>query len=200
MAMTAAQLRQATAYTWRNTGFPQTDDHPVVNVSWNDAVAFCDWLSRKEGKAYRLPTEAEWEYACRAGTATRFCHGDNPEILAATANTADAAYKRKFPSERAIRGSDGYAFTSPVGNFPPNALGLYDMDGNVCDWCWDWYDAGYYADSPVDDPAGPASGSIRIDRGGAWSSEPYKCEVCQRFGDAPTAAFAVVGFRVARTQ
>ena len=84
-------------YSWRNAGFEQTDEHPVVNVSWNDAVAFCKWLSRKEGKTYRLPTEAEWEYACRAGTTTRYYSGDDPETLAKVGNVADAAAKAKFP-------------------------------------------------------------------------------------------------------
>ena len=84
-------------YSWRNVGFEQTDEHPVVNVSWNDAVAFCKWLSKKEGKTYRLPTEAEWEYACRAGTTTRYYSGDDPETLAKVGNVADAAAKAKFP-------------------------------------------------------------------------------------------------------
>ena len=84
-------------YSWRNAGFEQTDEHPVVNVSWNDAVAFCDWLSRKEGKTYRLPKEAEWEYACRAGTTTRYYYGDDPEGLASVGNVADATAKAKFP-------------------------------------------------------------------------------------------------------
>ena len=84
-------------YSWRNAGFEQTDEHPVVNVSWNDAVAFCKWLSRKEGKTYRLPTEAEWEYACRAGTTTRYYSGDDPETLAKVGNVADATAKAKFP-------------------------------------------------------------------------------------------------------
>ena len=87
-------------YSWRNAGFEQTDEHPVVNVSWNDAVAFCKWLSRKEGKTYRLPTEAEWEYACRAGTTTRYYSGDDPETLAKVGNVADAAAKAKFPDWR----------------------------------------------------------------------------------------------------
>ena len=83
-------------YSWRNAGFGQTDEHPVVNVSWNDAVAFCKWLSKKEGKTYRLPTEAEWEYACRAGTTTRYYSGDDPETLVKVGNVADAALKAKF--------------------------------------------------------------------------------------------------------
>jgi formylglycine-generating enzyme required for sulfatase activity len=115
-------------YSWRNAGFEQTDEHPVVNVSWNDAVAFCKWLSTKEGKAYLLPTEAEWEYACRAGTTTRYYSGDDPEALVKVSNVKDATFKAKFPdSKYTIKASDGYAFTAPVGQFTPNAFGLYDM-------------------------------------------------------------------------
>ena len=110
-------------YSWRNAGFEQTDEHPVVNVSWNDAVEYCKWLSRKEGKTYRLPTEAEWEYACRAGTTTRYYSGDDPETLAKVGNVADAAAKAQFPDwTRTIKASDGYVFTAPVGKFKPNAL------------------------------------------------------------------------------
>ena len=127
-------------YSWRNAGFEQTDEHPVVNVSWNDAVAFCKWLSRKEGNTYRLPTEAEWEYACRAGTTTRYYSGDDPETLAKVGNVADAAAKAKFPDWKyTIKASDGYVFTAPVGSFQPNAFGLYDMHGNAWQWCADWY-------------------------------------------------------------
>ena len=148
-------------YSWRNAGFEQTDEHPVVNVSWNDAVAFCKWLSRKEGKTYRLPTEAEWEYACRAGTTTRYYSGDDPETLAKVGNVADATAKAKFPDWKCtIKASDGYVFTSPVGSFRPNAFGLYDMHGNAWQWCADWYGKEYYATSPADDPTGPDSGNV----------------------------------------
>ena len=110
-------------YSWRNAGFEQTDEHPVVNVSWNDAVAFCKWLSRKEGKTYRLPTEAEWEYACRAGTTTRYYSGDDPETLAKVGNVADATSKAKFPDWKyTIKASDGYVFTSPVGSVQAQRL------------------------------------------------------------------------------
>ena len=127
-------------YSWRNAGFEQTDEHPVVCMSWNDAVEFCKWLSRKEGKTYRLPTEAEWEYACRAGTTTRYYSGDDPETLAKVGNVADAAAKAKFPEWTwTIKASDGYVFTAPVGRFKPNAFGLYDMHGNAGQWCADWY-------------------------------------------------------------
>ena len=95
---------------------------------------------QKEGKTYRLPTEAEWEYACRAGTTTRYYSGDDPETLAKVGNVADAAFKAKFPDWRyTIKASDGYVFTAPVGKFKPNAFGLYDMHGNAWQWCSDWY-------------------------------------------------------------
>ena len=160
-------------YSWRNAGFEQTDEHPVVNVSWNDAVAFCKWLSRKEGKTYRLPTEAEWEYACRAGTTTRYYSGDDPETLAKVGNVADATYKAKFPDWKyTIKASDGYVFTAPVGSFRPNAFGLYDMHGNAWQWCADWYGKEYYAESPTDDPTGPDAGDFRVLRGGSWDFRP----------------------------
>ena len=107
-----------------------------MNVSWNDAVAFCKWLSKKEDKNYKLPSEAEWEYACRAGTKTRYYCGDEPEALAKVANVADATAKARFPDWIwGIKASDGYVFTAPVGSFKPNAFGLYDMHGNAYQWC-----------------------------------------------------------------
>ena len=119
-------------YSWRNPGFEQSDEHPVVCVSWNDAIAFCNWLSKKGGKTYRLPTEAEWEYACRAGTKTRYYSGDDPETLATVGNVGDAAAKASFPDWKGtIKANDGYVFTSPVGKFKPNPFGLYDMHGNA---------------------------------------------------------------------
>ena len=192
-------LRDAPQYNWRNTGFAQTDEHPVVNVSWNDAIAFCDWLSRKEDKKYRLPTEAEWEYACRAGTTTRYWCGDDPGTLAEVANVADAACKAKFPAWTTIRASDGYTFTSPSGTFPPNAFGLFDMHGNAWQLCWDWYGVEYYAVSPGDDPSGPDSGICRVARGGSWYTVPNACASSARFGLYPVHPTSAVGFRVART-
>ena len=174
-------------YSWRNAGFEQTDEHPVVNVSWNDAVEFCKWLSKKEGKTYRLPTEAEWEYACRAGTTTRYSSGDDPKTLAKVGNVGDAAAKAKFPDwpwlKHAIKANNGYVFTAPVGRFKPNAFGLYDMHRNPWQWCADWYGAEYYAKSPIDDPNGPDSGGgpvVRLDcsvrrrslRTGNWRGLP----------------------------
>jgi formylglycine-generating enzyme len=185
-------------YSWRNPGFEQTDEHPVVNVSWNDAVEFCKWLSKKEGKTYRLPSEAQWEYACRAGTKTRYFSGDDPETLAKVANVADAAAKAKFPELDAIKGSDGYVFTSPVGQFKPNAFGIYDMHGNGWQWCADWYGEDYYGMSPADDPKGPDSGVVRVRRGGSWLDRPDYCGSAFRHYGAPEYRGNYAGFRVAR--
>jgi formylglycine-generating enzyme required for sulfatase activity len=187
-------------YSWRNAGFEQTDEHPVVNVSWNDAVAFCKWLSKKEGKTYRLPTEAEWEYACRAGTTTRYYSGDDPETLAKVGNVADARAKAKFPDWKyTIKANDGYVFTAPVGKFKPNAFRLYDMHGNAWQWCADWYGAEYYAASPADDPTGPDSGDDRVLRGGSWVDWPNFTRSARRIGDNLGNWDLNTGFRVART-
>jgi len=189
-------------YTWRNPGFAQTDDHPVVNVSWNDAVAFAAWLSRKEGKQYRLPTEAEWEYACRAGTTTRYYFGDDPEGLVEVGNVADATLKARFPNSpvTTIAGRDGYVFTAPVGRFRPNAFGLYDMHGNVWEWCADWYEKGAYERYKRGDLTPPSGGHDRVLRGGSWHSrapDVFRC-ACRNY-DVPDDRNDNNGFRVART-
>jgi len=142
-------------YTWLTPGFEQTDLHPVVNVSWSDAVAFADWLGKKEGKTYRLPTEAEWEYACRAGTTTLYSCGNDPEGLAEVGNVCDGSLGEKHPGWNAIAARDGFVYTAPVGRYRPNAWGLHDMHGNVWEWCLDWYGRDFYKTSRVDDPAGP---------------------------------------------
>jgi len=126
-----------------------------------------DDLSKKEGKTYRLPAKAEWEYACRAGKQTRYCNGDDPEGLADVGNVADAAAKGKFWNVQGfISADDGYVFAAPVGKFKPNAWGLYDMHGNVWEWCEDSYGARYYGESKIDDPDGPSTGTSRVLRGG----------------------------------
>ena len=185
-------------YSWRNPGFTQTDRHPVVNVSWNDAVAYCGWLSRKEGQTYRLPTEAEWEYACRAGTTTRYSHGEDSEGLVKVGNVADAAFAARVPELMGgIKASDGYAFTSPVGNFLPNPFGVYDMNGNVWEWCADWYGEGYYQKSPLSDPPGPTTGSFRVFRGGSWNYSAWVCRSASRTWMPPDNSYVTQGFRVA---
>ena len=131
----AKKFEQNPRYTWLNPGFEQTDLHPVVNVSWNDAVAFAEWLGRKEGRTYRLPTEAEWEYACRAGTTTLYFPGDDAEALAEVGNVADATAREKYPDwTYAIAVRDGFVYTAPVGRYRLNAWGLHDMHGNVWEW------------------------------------------------------------------
>lgn len=195
-------------YSWQNAGFEQTDEHPVVNVTWNDAVAFCEWLSKKEGKTYRLPTEAEWEYACRAGTTTRYFSGNDPETLAKVANVCDATWKATLRDlHHRIEASDGYVFTAPVGKFKPNAFGLCDMHGNASQWCADWYGRGYYGRSPVDDPKGPDTsdadiigGPVRVLRGSSWFDNPSVAPSANRSFAGPHSRNTETGFRVARTQ
>ena len=188
------------AYSWRNPGFAQDDTHPVVNVTWNDAVAMADWLSRTEGHVYRLPTEAEWEYAARAGTRTRYHSGDDPESLLKVANVfdADAAQNWKKWAGYALAGHDGHAFTAPVGSYAPNAFGLYDMHGNAWEWTADWHDDRYYAVSPVDDPKGPATGSVRVRRGGSWHTWSFYARSSFRNWNTPATRYTLVGMRLLR--
>lgn len=183
---------------WREVGFPQTERHPVTNVSWNDAVAFCKWLSEKEKKSYRLPTEAEWEYACRAGTTTRYYAGDDPELLVTIANSYDRSTAKVDPdwTRFALKGDDGFEFTAPVGRFAPNKFGLYDMHGNVWQWVSDRYGADYYAHSPVDDPQGPATGGKRVRRGGGWATWAFYCRSSFRNYNTPQSRYFNLGFRV----
>lgn len=185
-------------YSWRNPGFVQSDAHPVVNVSWNDAMKFCSWLSSKEGKTYRLPTEAEWEYACRAGTTTRYSHGNDAEGSAKVGNVADAAFETQFPQLKGvIQASDGYTYTSPAGSFVSNPFGLYDMHGNVWEWCADWFGVEYYAKSPTHDPGGPVTGEERVYRGGGWFNCTRGCRSASRSGGVPENRNLTLGFRVA---
>jgi formylglycine-generating enzyme required for sulfatase activity len=158
----------------------------VERVSWEDAQAFCRSLSeRPEERAacrvYRLPTEAEWEYACRAGGAGRFGFGDDE------ATTLDHAW---------VEGNSA-ATTHPVGQKRPNAWGLYDMHGNVWEWCGDWYEPGYYRQSPADNPRGPAAGSARVVRGGSFVNTAGTCRSGTRNFLEPTFQESNgIGFRV----
>ena len=182
-------------YSWLHPGFEQDDNHPVVNVSWNDAVAFCRWLSRLEGLKYRLPTEAEWEYSCRAGSSHEFTYGNDAEQLVGFGNVADASLRTKFPYILTVRSNDGSIFTTRVGSYRPNQFGLYDMHGNVFEWCSDWY--GDYPTSSVVDPVGPATGSHRVMRGGCWDGNAAICRSAGRDGSVPSFLGFSRGFRVA---
>lgn len=177
-----APLAQRPEFNWRTNGLSQTDEHPVMNVSWNDAVAFCTWLGEQERKKYRLPTDAEWEYACRAGTTTVYFCGDGAEQLG----------KYAWYS-----GQSGLG-THEVGQKLPNALGLYDMLGNVWQWCADRYGAHYYKVSPPENPTGPADGSEHVLRGGSWGNTPASCRSADRDRNQAAGRSCYIGFRVAR--
>jgi formylglycine-generating enzyme required for sulfatase activity len=193
-------------YTWRYLGYPQPDDHPVVNVTWSDAVAFCAWLTRTEGIVYRLPTEAEWEYACRAGTTSLYTTGDDPDEIVNVGNVGDASYNEKYPDYvdyatklttlKAAR--DGYVFTAPVGRFPPNPFGVFDMIGNVGEYCSDRFAPDYYRNSPVDDPVGPSLGATRVFRGSNYRGPAAFCRPANRSNAEDDFRRNIVGFRVAR--
>ncbi len=159
------------------SGF-RSDDQPVVYVSWKNAMAFCRWLSKKEGRTYRLPAEAEWEYACRAGTATPYFWGD------------------WFSKNYGWCSLNAGGKTRRAGSLKPNKWGLYDMSGNVWEWCADWYGVDYYGKSPAEDPQGPETGSFRVVRGGSWNSSPVDCRSANRHGDLPTGTNDHYGFRV----
>ncbi len=187
-------------YSWRNPGFKQGDDHPVVNVTWNDAVALAAWLSKTEGRKYRLPTEAEWEYACRAGTRSRYGSGDGPADLAKVANVFDTDAARNWAKWQVYAAPfrDGFEFTAPVASYAPNAFGLYDMHGNVWEWVSDWHDEGYYAHSPVDDPRGPDTGSVHVRRGGSWHTWPLYARCAYRNWNTASTRYTLVGIRLLR--
>ncbi len=158
-----------------------TSQWPVDNVSWNDAVAFYRKLSKQEGVEYRLPTEAEWEYACRAGTTTAYSFGDDVSQL------GEYAWY-----------SGNSSSTHPVGEKKPNAWGLFDMHGNVREWCQDRYGP-YKSLQGVSDPTGSASGSRRVLRGGAFANRPEDVRAASRYNNQPVTRNHNIGFRLART-
>jgi sulfatase modifying factor 1 len=187
-------------YTWKNPGFPQSDEHPVGNVSWNDAQAFCRWLSQKESRTYRLPTEAEWEYSCRAGSTSRFHSGNFDKDMLRAGNMSDAAHRTKTGGDYGLAEDDGHAFTSPRGKFAPNAWGLCDMHGNVAEWCQDGFDKNFYRNSPVDNPENKNTSETRVVRGGSYNV--YKARYCRaahRADNPANTRFSGQGFRVALT-
>jgi formylglycine-generating enzyme required for sulfatase activity len=167
-----------------------TVDHPVERVSWTDAVEFCKKLSAKESKTYRLPTEAEWEYACRAGTSTVFHYGGN--FNSNLGNINGLSYSSYGKEES----GPFHRCTNKVGEYKPNAFGLFDMHGNVQEWCADWYGSNYYQSSPKLDPHGPADGKERVLRGGAWPSSAKACRGAARNHLPPDDRTYTTGFRV----
>ena len=175
--------------SWRSPGFPQTDEHPAVCVSWEDAQAYVRWLSRQAGRRYRLPSEAEWEYATRAGTVTSRYWGDEVSEQCGHANGADAAANRRFEGlTEAVPCNDGAVFTAPVGTFAENGFGLFDLLGNV----WEWAGADCYDGSPT-------ACERRVLRGGSWLADPRFLRAAVRIGRDADYRSDSVGFRVAMT-
>jgi len=160
------------------------DNCPVENVSWYEVQEFIERLNSKTGKKYRLPTEAEWEYAARSG--------GKREKYAGTNSDADLGSYAWYITNSGSK-------THPVGQKQPNGLGLYDMSGNVWEWCSDWYGKDYYASSPKDNPQGPSSGSYRVLRGGSWGNDPRNIRASDRGIDFPSFRLIYNGFRLLRT-
>jgi formylglycine-generating enzyme required for sulfatase activity len=171
-------------------------EHPVEQVRWDEAVEFCRRLSdlaeeRAAGRVYRLPTEAEWEYACRAGTTTPFWWG-------ASASSAQANFDGRYPYGGAKKGQY-LQRTTRVRSYPANPWGLFDLHGNVWEWCADWYAEDYYANSPIEDPKGPERGPGRVLRGGSWGSNGSDCRAAFRNRFGPGSRYHYLGFRAALT-
>jgi formylglycine-generating enzyme required for sulfatase activity len=169
---------------------PDAENHPVQPLTWQEAELFCRWLSEKEGRLYGLPTEAQWEYACRAGTTNQTYWGDNlDDRTKANVGGAIGATGHNHWSD------DGYEYTAPVGSFPPNPWGLYDMIGNAREWIADWY-APFTSESVVD-PVGPPTGHCRANKSDGWMAPLHRVCSAYRDGDAPHDAKDIHGFRIA---
>lgn len=182
--MDSGGWKEELAKSWRYPGFSQTDFHPVVGISWWDAVAYCEWLAEETGEPYRLPSEAEWEYACRAGTTKRYAFGDR-------ITPTDANYTESELGE-----------TTEAGTYPPNSWGLYDMHGNVWEWVednWHGYDGAPNDGSAWTDGERSEINRSYIYRGGSWGSPPRFLGSAFRSGKPPHIRLDVHGFRVART-
>ena len=187
--------------SWRNPGFPQNDNHPVTCINWDDATAYAKWLSRRTGKKYRLPTEAEWEFAARGNIWTSRYWGDNPDKACRYANGADLSALTKILGARSWQihnCTDHFAYTAPAGRLRPNAFGLYDMLGNVWEWTEDDYHDSYVG-APAVASAWQDGGRKRVLRGGSWNNPPRDLRAAVRFGNKPDIRFSSFGFRVAKS-
>ena len=198
----AATWSERTARSFRNPGFTQSSSHPAVCINWRDAKAYVAWLSSKTGRTYRLLTEAEWEYAARAGTISRYHFGDDANALCGYGNAADQSTMRGVAGASGwavVTCDDGHAFTAPAGSFSANAFGLYDLHGNVWEWTEDcWNDS--YDGAPVDGSAWTTGDcSFRVIRGGSWINIPRGPRSANRYREVVGGRFDSTGFRVART-
>ncbi|MBF0538366.1 MAG: formylglycine-generating enzyme family protein [Nitrospirae bacterium] len=172
------------------------DKQPVVNVSWEDATEFAKWLSHKSGHTFRLPTEAEWEYAARAGSKASRFWGNNPDDACTYANVSDDSAKKRFPKWTSFNCNDGFLVAAPVGTFKPNEFGLYDMLGNVWQWVEDVYSPEAYSKLPKNNPTYEGAGEYRVERGGGWSNGPLGVRSAHRVGLTPTFGHRSLGFRL----
>jgi formylglycine-generating enzyme required for sulfatase activity len=199
----ATEFEKRADRDWRNPGYAQEDSHPVTCVSWNDAGAYAKWLSERTGKHYRLLTEAEWEYAARAGTATPRFWGDDANRACEYANGADMSMRSRVPgtSQWPIAAcNDRYAYTAPVGSYAANAFGLHDMLGNVWEWTQDCWNPNY-SGGPADGSAWNAGDcSLRSVRGGSWEDGPLGLRAAYRVGSPTVIRVYIRGFRVARSE
>ena len=182
-------LVQRKEFTWKNPGFTQADDHPVTLVTYDDARAFADWLSRRSRRRVALPTEAQWEYACRAGTTTATAFG-------VRLSSKQANFDGRSPYNGAENGPY-LEETTPVGSYPANAWNIADMHANTWEWCSNKYEKTL---SGGIDPHGPTSAASRVVRGGCWSSGGRNCRSASRFGSVPSDRGINPGFRVAQSR
>lgn len=200
-ALEDGKFEMRSGRSWRNLGFPQNSQYPAACINWHDAQAYAKWLSRKSGKKYRLPTEAEWEYAARARTVTARYWGNNPDKACRYANVADMTAKAKItgaPFWLLHNCTDGFAYTAPVGRLKANTFGLQDMLGNLWEWTEDSYHDSY-DNAPDDGNAWQGDGKKRVIRGGSWNNSPELVRTAKRGRDDPNSRFSNIGFRLART-
>ena len=184
--------------SWRSPGLTQADSHPVLCVSWNDARAYAQWLSKKTGKRYRLPSESEWEYAARAGSVAARYWGDDPVQACRFANVADQSRFQTWGFGQKHECADGHYFTAPAGGYAPNRFGLYDMLGNAWEWTEDCWNASY-AGAPADGSAWLAGDcGQRVCRGGSWSTVPRFARSAARNKNTADHRDNLTGFRLAR--
>ncbi len=185
-------------HNWKNPGYPQREDAPVVCVSWSDAKAYCDWLSKKTGRTYRIPSAVEFEYASRAGSSAPWFWGTNPEHACDYANIGDSAFKDKYPSRPSFPCTDGYVYTAPVKKFKPNAFGLYDMVGNAWEWTNDCF-SNDLTNAPVDGTSYEGTDEecvFRTPKGGSWISGMAWGRAAVRSRDGADYKSFMLGFRV----